>query len=124
LRYVAKGNRIDREEVRAQLQKFQHAKVDRPAVPPYVTRRRERDPERREKERWIERKGEREREREKGERMGKKKEKGKGGEGRKNMRVTFSFRTTTKAPFPLLSPTNRPRLPTATREATVLLNAM
>jgi hypothetical protein len=28
------------------------------------------------------------------------------------MRVTFSFRTTTKAPFPLLSPTNRPRLPT------------
>lgn len=38
LSYVAKGNRIDREEVRAQLQKFQHAKVDRPAVPPYVTR--------------------------------------------------------------------------------------
>lgn len=38
LSYVAKGNRIDREEVRAQLQKFQHAKVDRPAVPPFVTR--------------------------------------------------------------------------------------
>lgn len=36
--HVAKGNRIDREEVREQLQKFQHAKVDRPAVLRYVTR--------------------------------------------------------------------------------------
>lgn len=51
--YVAKGNRIDREEVRAQLQKFQHAKVDRPAVPPYVTRfARERNLKKKNGEKW------------------------------------------------------------------------
>lgn len=86
LRYITKSNHIDREEVRAQLQKFQHAKVDRPAVPPYVTCFAASATLKEKK------KGKREREKER----------------RKNMRVTFSFRATTKAPFPLLSPTSRP----------------
>jgi len=53
-----------------------------------------------------------EREREGGKKRKKERERWRWREGKKNMRVTFSFRTTTKAPFPLLSPTNRPRLPT------------
>jgi len=57
------------------------------------------------REREIEREGGREKEEERKRKMEVER-------GKKNMRVTFSFRTTTKAPFPLLSPTNRPRLPT------------
>lgn len=77
LSYVAKGNRIDREEVRAQLQKFQHAKVDRPAVLPYVTRFA-------------------------ASAISKQKEETEGGgRGKKEIRVTFSFCAETKASFPL-----------------------
>lgn len=82
-------NRIDREEVRAQLQKFQHAKVDRPTVLPYVTHFAA---------------------------GATSKERGKKIYTYIYIRVTFSFRAETKAAFPLSFSTNRLKAPSEPRQ--------